>query len=216
VSTRKILEIGGIITAVVLIVFGVVALIKAIDGGNIVKDELSAQKIVGTPDMTPANITTSVKEAGLNPADLPIPTCSVAGEQINTGTKARCFAQYMNIHALEATGGVVYSEMPRYSSPDGKGTNDPTKAVQQGGKPVDNPARNIWISETAFATALNSSYMAEQTSLFGIVVGIALILAGLGFGILAVAGALRKPDAADSAPAKAETSVPEPTPAAGA
>ena len=36
--------------------------------------------------------------------------------------------------------------------------------------------------------------MAEQLSLFGIVVGIALLLAGLGFGILAVAGALRNPD----------------------
>jgi hypothetical protein len=79
VSTRKVFEIGGIIAAVVLIVFGVVALIKAIDGGNTVKDELAAQKIVGTPDMTPANITTEVKQGGLNPADVPIPSCSVAG-----------------------------------------------------------------------------------------------------------------------------------------
>jgi hypothetical protein len=33
--------------------------------------------------------------------------------------------------------------------------------------------------------------MAEQISLFGIVVGIALLLAGIGFGILAIGGALR-------------------------
>ena len=38
--------------------------------------------------------------------------------------------------------------------------------------------------------------MAEQLSLFGIVVGIALLLAGIGFGILAIGGALRNPDAA--------------------
>ena len=36
--------------------------------------------------------------------------------------------------------------------------------------------------------------MAEQTSLFGLVVGIALLLSGLGFGILAVGGALRNTD----------------------
>ena len=33
--------------------------------------------------------------------------------------------------------------------------------------------------------------MAERISVFGIVVGIALLLAGLGFGILALGGALR-------------------------
>jgi hypothetical protein len=36
-------------------------------------------------------------------------------------------------------------------------------------------------------TALNVSYMASQISLFGIVVGIALILTGIGFLILALA-----------------------------
>ena len=36
--------------------------------------------------------------------------------------------------------------------------------------------------------------MAEQLSLFGLVVGIALLLAGLGFGILAIGGALRNPE----------------------
>ena len=38
--------------------------------------------------------------------------------------------------------------------------------------------------------------MASQISLFGIVVGIALLLAGLGFGVLAIGGALRAPDTA--------------------
>jgi hypothetical protein len=61
---------------------------------------------------------------------------------------------------------------------------------------VDNPARNVWINETALATALNTGYMADQISLFGVVVGIALLLAGLGFGILAIGGALRNPDSA--------------------
>jgi hypothetical protein len=43
------------------------------------------------------------------------------------------------------------------------------------------------VTETALATALNVSYIAEQISLFGIVVGIALLLAGVGLVILAFA-----------------------------
>jgi hypothetical protein len=195
VSIRKALEIAGLIAAVVLIAFGIVAIVLGAEGKNTVTDELTAQKIVGTPDMTPSATTASVKEAGLNPADIPIPSCSVAGKPINTGTDARCFAQYMNVHTLEATGGQVYAEMPRYATADGKGTNDASQALQQNGKPVDNPKRAIWVQETALTTALNASYMGEQTALFGIVVGIALLLAGIGFGILAIAGALRSPDA---------------------
>jgi F0F1-type ATP synthase membrane subunit c/vacuolar-type H+-ATPase subunit K len=38
--------------------------------------------------------------------------------------------------------------------------------------------------------------MASQLGLFGIVVGIALFLTGLGFGILAIGGALRNPETA--------------------
>ena len=59
---------------------------------------------------------------------------------------------------------------------------------------MDNPAREVWIQETALSTGLNTSYMASQVSLFGIVVGIALLLSGLGFAILAIGGALRNPD----------------------
>ena len=38
--------------------------------------------------------------------------------------------------------------------------------------------------------------MAEQLSVFGIVVGVALLLAGIGFAILAIGGALRNPQTA--------------------
>jgi hypothetical protein len=38
--------------------------------------------------------------------------------------------------------------------------------------------------------------MAEQLALFGIVVGVALLLSGFGFAILAIGGALRNPDTA--------------------
>ena len=63
-------------------------------------------------------------------------------------------------------------------------------------QPVANAARNTWVTATALSTALNTSYMAEQLALFGIVVGIALLLSGIGFAVLAVGGTLRNPDPA--------------------
>ncbi|HEX6763038.1 MAG TPA: hypothetical protein VF094_09575 [Gaiellaceae bacterium] len=190
---RKFLEIGGLVAAVVLIVFGGTALVMGINGRSTVQDNLKLEQITGTPDMTPAAIAAEAKKAGL-PASIKLPTKSVAGLAIDTGARARVFAQYMRIHTLEATGGVPYALMPHYATANGKGTNDAAKALQSNGAPVDNPARNIWVTETALTTALNTAYMAEQLAMFGIVVGVALLLTGVGFGILAVGGALRNPD----------------------
>ncbi len=188
---RKILEIGGLVAAAVLIAFGIGAIAMGVDGRSTVQSALEQEKIVGSPDMTPETVAAEAKEAGLA-STVALPTCNVAGVPIDSGDRARCFASYMRIHALEATGGLTYSQMPRFATDDGKGTNDAAAATKgPTGKPLDNPARNIWISETALSTALNSSYMASQTALFGVVVGIALLLSGIGFGILALAGALR-------------------------
>ena len=82
--------------------------------------------------------------------------------------------------------------MGRYQSAanpsDQKGTNDETAAAKDSsGQPIANGARNLWVTETALTTALNTSYMAAQLSIFGIVVGIALLLTGVGLMILALA-----------------------------
>ena len=152
--------------------------------------------IVGTPDMTPAAIKAEARKAGLDVTALKVPATSVAGKTIDTGARARAFAGYMRIHALEASGGVTYAQMPRFATADGKGTNDPTKALQANGRPVDNAARQVWVTETALTTALNTSYMAEQLSVFGIVVGVALLLSGFGFAVLAMGGTLRNAEPA--------------------
>ncbi len=187
---KKILELGGVAAGVVLVAFGIAAIVLGVNGKHTVASSLEEQQIVGTPDMTPDAIREEAKKAGL-PASIKLPTCSVAGKPVTNGSRARCFADYMRIHAYEATGGVPYAKMPRYLTADGKGTNDPAKALQQGGKPVENAARNVWVTETALSTALNVSYMAEQLADFGIVVGVALLLSGVGFAILALGGALR-------------------------
>jgi hypothetical protein len=193
---RKLFEIGGLVAAVVLIAFGITSIVMGVNGGNTVKDTLKLEQITGSPDMTPAAIKAEAAKAGLDVATINFPTKSVAGLPINTGDRARSFAGYMRIHTLEATGGVPYALMPRFATADGKGTNDPAKALQSNGRPVDNAARNIWVTETALTTALNTSYMASQLALFGIVAGIAFLLSGIGFAILAIAGALRSPETA--------------------
>jgi len=195
---RKVFEIGGFVAAAILIVFGVVAIVMGVNGRSTVRDSLKLEQIVGSEDMTPAAIQAEAKQAGLS-ASLDLPTANIAGEEIVTGQLARDFASYMRIHALEATGGLTYAQMGRFATADGKpaGTNDEAKAVKDdAGQPVSNGARNVWVTETALTTALNASYMAERIALFGVVVGIALLLTGIGFGVLAVGGTLRNADPA--------------------
>jgi hypothetical protein len=188
---RRVWEIGGFISGAVLIVFGAVAIFLGVNGYQTVQDELDKEYIVGGSDMSPDEIKAGAEEAGL-PERIKLPTCNVVDEEIDTGTEARCFAQYMRIHALESTGGLTYAEMGRYQSAakpdDPAGTSDEAAAAKdESGQPISNGARNLWVTETALATALNVSYMAQQISIFGIVVGVALLLTGIGLVILAFA-----------------------------
>jgi hypothetical protein len=197
---RKALEIGGVVAAVILIAFGITTIIMGFNARSTVQDSLKQEQIVGTPDMTPQAIAAEAKEAGL-PESTPLPTKSIADEPVTTGDEARTFAGYMRVHALESTGGLTYAQMGRFVSAanpdDPAGTSDEAAAQKdENGQPVANGARNVWVTETALSTALNVSYMAEQLSLFSIIVGVALLLAGIGFGILAIGGALRNPDTA--------------------
>jgi hypothetical protein len=213
---RKLFEIGGVLAAIVLIAFGVGALLLGIDGRNTVQDTLKAEQIVGSDDMTPEAIAADAKEAGL-PSTIALPTMDIAGKPIDTGERARAFASYMRIHALEATGGLTYAQMGRFATADGApaGTNDPAAAQKDAdGQPVANAARNIWVTETALATALNTSYMADKLSVFGIVVGLALLLSGIGFAILALGGALRNPDSVLRLGKKSDAAASTPVPTA--
>lgn len=200
---RKAFEVGGLVAGAVLIVFGVVAIVMGASARSTVTNSLKQEQIVGTSDMTPAGITAEAQKAGLK--NVSIPTCSVANQAVTTGAGARCFAQYMQIHALEATGGFVYAQMgqfvakpgtPKSQLAPGGGTSNPQYAVIDSTttQPTSNGARNVWVTETALATALDTSYMASQLALFGIVVGVALMLSGFGFAILAIGGALRNPE----------------------
>ena len=220
---RKFFEIGGVVAGAVLIAFGIAAIVMGVNGRSTVSDSLKQEQITGTPDMTPTAIAgevTAAKQAqsklfsqlkaagsNLTPSPIETPTCSVANKLVDTGSEARCFAKYMRIHTFGATSGLTYSQMGRYvakpntplQSTDGLGaTNDPKYAVAdpKTQQPVSNGRRDIWVTYTALTTALNTSYFATQMALFGVVIGIALLLAGIGFEILAIGGALESPKAA--------------------
>ena len=168
-STRRAFEYAGYIAGATLVVFGIVAIFMGVSGRSEVRDRLEDQKITATDDAP--EITDGALEAG---------------EPIDTGVEAKHFADIMEFHALEATGGRRYAEIGRFLTASGEDTNDEAEAAKTPeGRPVENGARNLWVTETALATALNMSYMAEQLSLFGMVVGVALLLAGIGFIVLA-------------------------------
>src|SRR4051812_12323937 len=183
-TMRRITNYGGIIASAVLIAFGIGAVVMGIAGSNTVSHSLKQEKIVGTPDMSPSAIRAEVAKAKLKNVD--IPSKSVAGKSIDTPGEARTFAEYMRIHTLLATGGQVYAEMPRYLDKSGNPTEDQSAAATdpKTGKPVENGARNIWVSETGLSTALNTSYFADQVALFSLIIGIALLLTGVGFGVV--------------------------------
>jgi hypothetical protein len=50
----------------------------------------------------------------------------------------------------------------------------------------------MWVTRTALSNALNTSYIAERISLFGIAVGAAFVLVGLAFAAVAIGAARRR------------------------
>jgi hypothetical protein len=186
-SSSRRRRVTGLVAAGVLVVFGVGAVGQGLEGRSTVRDALALEGVTGAPHMTPARVAAHVRQAGLE--GVALPTCSVAGRPIDDGASARCFAQYMRIDALVATGGKTYAQLPPFASKDGTGTYDVAGAVKMpDGGPMDNPKGRLWVTETALTTALNTSYMAEQISLFGIAVGGAFLLVGLAFGAAALRG----------------------------
>ena len=176
-NARRILEWGGLAAGIVLIAFGIGALYMGIDGRNTVRDSIKQEQIFFGEATDPA----VAKHAE-----------DWAGEQVTPGDQARAFALVMREHTLESSEGLTYAQMGRFQSAanpdDPAGTNDEAAAAKDDtGAPIANGARNIWVTETGLTTALNMSYMAEQLSIFGIVVGVALLLTGIGLMILALA-----------------------------
>jgi hypothetical protein len=194
---KRVWEIGGFIAGGVLIVLGVVAIALGVSGYSTTRDAIKDEGITFGSADDPA-----VQQYA----------SQWAGQQVTTGDQARAFAKIMREHTLESSGGLTYAQMGRFQSAakpdDPAGTSDEAAAAKdESGQPVANGARNLWVTETALTTALNMSYMAERLAVFGMVVGVALLLTGGGLVILAFAVFGREPAAAQAA-ARAQTAVP--------
>jgi hypothetical protein len=170
---RKLFEYGGIAASVILIAVGLGSIGLGAWGFNEVRDNLARENIVGTPDS------------------------SIPGQKVDTGSEARAFAAVMRKHTLESTEGRTYAEMGRFLDAQGNETNDEEAAAKdpKTGQPVANGARNLWVTETALTTALTMAYLGERLAVFGVVMGVALLLTGIGFLVLTLGGALRRKEA---------------------
>jgi len=182
---RRFWEIGGFVAGAVLIVFGAAAIYMGVDGRSTVRDNLKDEMVFfSTADDEDAATDRYASEW--------------YGEQVITGEQARAFAQIMRTHQLERTEGLTYAQMGRFiaaeNPDDPAGTSDEEAALKdEEGNAISNPARQSWVTAVAITTALNTSYMAEQLSIFGMVVGVALLLTGIGLVILAFAVFGREP-----------------------
>jgi hypothetical protein len=195
---RRLWEIGGFLAGAVLIIFGIAAIYMGVDGRNTVRDSLKDEMVVFS--------TAEDEDAATDKY-----ASEWYGEQVTSGEQARAFAKIMREHQLERTEGLTYAQMGRFVSADDPddpaGTSDQEAALKdEEGNPVSNPARQSWVTAVAITTALNTSYMAEQLSIFGIVVGIALLLTGIGLVILAFAVFRRPAEATEPAPTRATPS----------
>ena len=176
---NRLLEIGGFVAGAVLILFGVVAIYMGVDGRSTVRDSLKDEQVFFSTAADEDAATDKYASAWY-------------GEQVTNGEQARAFASIMREHQLERTEGLTYAQMGRFVAADdpenAAGTSDEEAALMdENGNPVSNPARQSWVTAVAITTALNTSYMAEQLSLFGMVVGVALLLTGIGLVIIAFA-----------------------------
>src|ERR1041385_2527360 len=101
----KLFTYAGVAASVILIAFGIGAIVVGINGRDRVHNDLAREQIVGTPDST------------------------IPNQLVDTGSEAQAFANVMRKHTMEATGGKTYAQMERYVDAGGKPTNDAKAAA---------------------------------------------------------------------------------------
>ena len=106
---------GGIAASIILIAFGIGAIYSGVDGRDMVRDNLRAEKIVGTPDS------------------------SIPGQTVDTGSEAKRFAEYMRTTPSRRPGARPTPRWPRFAAEEG-GHHDRRGREAPRRIPADNPA----------------------------------------------------------------------------
>lgn len=164
-ANRKTIDVTltllGAVLAAVLIVFGCLGWYAYHFATTQVRNELTAQKIYFPPKGSPA----------LSPAEFP-GLQQYAGQQVDTGPKAKAFAnEFMAKHLQAIAGGKTYAEISNEL------ISDPTNPVLQQQK------QTLFQGETLRGLLLGSGY-AYWT--FGVIAGYAAIVSFIGAAIMIV------------------------------
>lgn len=123
-----------------------------------VQRALAQERITGTGDMTPPNAA------------------------VTSAPAARQLAETIRRITVKAADGRTYSETPEYLARDGGATSDASLALvdERTGRPVRNPAYDLWITSTALQTALMQAYLAFRLADLTTALGATLVAAGAG------------------------------------
>jgi hypothetical protein len=162
---RKSRGIAGILlglAALALFVAGPIMIYEGVHGQNQVRDQLTAQKI-----SFPAK-----GSSGL-PANLQ----SYGSQQVTTGPQAKAYADMIEVHIMEATGGKTYSEVS--AAYMATGSKDATLAAQR---------QTAFMGES-LRGSLMGAYQAWEVAL--LVIGLGALFIGLGVVFGATAWAIR-------------------------
>ena len=157
---KKAFPIALIALGLVFMAASVYTIARGFDAKDQIRDELVAQNIT-TPD-----------------------DASIPGVRVDSVGTAQSMADIIDHHARESTGGLTYSEMGRFMTPDGDpaGTSDEAAALKGAdGKPVPNPLRNTAFQAASLRTSLYTSIMAFNVA--DLVLGLGLMIGVLGLAV---------------------------------
>ena len=159
-TSRTIASLLWAVTALALVIAGPIMIYRGVDGQRQVRAQLTAQQIqfpASTGKGLPASLT------------------GYAGQKVSTGPQARAYADMVEIHVKEATGGLTYSQVS-------------AKFMAGGGKDAKLGA----LRQTAFmGESLRGSLMGayQAWEVTWLVIGLGVLLTGFAvvFGSTAIA-----------------------------
>jgi len=163
------LATAGLVTAVVLLVAGVLLLVAANFTNGTIHDQLVAQKITFPP------------ASALPVAEYGETVNGYAGQQVTTGAQAKAYSDMIAVHLSKVAGGKTYSEVSGewIASNEDPTKRDPTLGAQRETLFMGETLRGLLLNVYAFSIFGGIAMIAGWVSLVAAV--LLLVLSVLGF-----------------------------------